>query len=513
LRAGLTAIAGHQAGRGIDMNHNPTGDKLTRRTFIDMVAGVGALAATAPASAEDNVQLAATPASPSAAASTLSGKITYRGESRYETLRQAASWNARKPNRFPNAIVLAESEADVIEAVRLATQRGWQVTARSGGHSWSASHTRDNSLQINLARMKQIEIDPQAGIARISPSIYGNTLNKLLREQHQLFTPSAHGVNVGMGGFVMCGGHGWNSRVFGLGCENLMALDLVNARGEFIHASDTENSDYYWGARGAGPGFFGIATRYYLRLHPKPQVMKSHGYTFAIDEVETLVAWVRDHIANFPPILEVVMLGKLVEGVPTVVVIGNCLGGTDKEVDAALALLETCPVMPRATSRWAKDIVVPYDVEPSTDSNPTGARFAVDNIWTNASSSQLVPFVKELFSDLPTPKSYVFLQVWGPVRKLPDMAYSVQGDIYISSNAVYYEPDDDARCEAWAVAAMRKLDSIALGAQMNDENMAHHPARYLSEAAAAKLESLRRQHDPEGRFPGFQPPQPLATQT
>ncbi len=480
---------------------------ITRRDFIDQLAGAGALAAAA------SLGAAPTAASTSLAAlpgtDPLAGRVVLRGEPRYELLRQAATWNARKPDRYPNAIVLAESEADVIAGVRLAATRGWQVSARSGGHSWAGSHTRDNSVQINLAHMKQLEIDADAMVARISPSTYGNGLNKPLREQYQLFTPSAHGVNVGMGGFVMCGGHGWNSRVFGLGCENLLALDLVNAQGELIHASENENSDYYWAARGSGPGFFGVATRYYLRLHARPQVMRSHGYQFAVDEVETVIGWVRETMASFPAILEVVMLGRQKDGVPLVTMIGNCLGNNDAEVNAALAILESCPAVPRARNKWNRDIVVPFDVEPPTDSNPTGARFAVDNIWTNARSAELTPLVRHLFTDFPTPQSYVFVQVRGPVRKLPDMAYSVQGDLYISSNAVYYDPADDARCAAWALDAMRRLDSISIGGQMNDENLAQHPARYLSAEAAKRLEALRRKYDPERRFPGFPTRAPL----
>ena len=60
------------------------------------------------------------------------GKIYYKGDSRYEIYRLNATWNARKPNRFPNAIVLAEDVNDVIAAVQLAKQRGWQVSTRSG---------------------------------------------------------------------------------------------------------------------------------------------------------------------------------------------------------------------------------------------------------------------------------------------------------------------------------------------------------------------------------------------
>jgi len=116
-----------------------------------------------------------------------------------------------------------------VAAVKLAKERGWQVSVRSGGHSFSGSHTRDNSVQINLSHMKgsgrsegRDRDDQPVGVR--------NALNKKLREEYDLFTPSAHGVNVGMGGFVMAGGHGWHSRVFGLGCANLLALDVVTAK-------------------------------------------------------------------------------------------------------------------------------------------------------------------------------------------------------------------------------------------------------------------------------------------
>jgi FAD/FMN-containing dehydrogenase len=392
----------------------------------------------------------------------------------------------------------------VVAAVKLAAERGWQVSARSGGHSWSASHTRDNSVQVNLARMKEIDVDVRAGIVKVSPSVYGNVLNKKLREEYGLFTPSAHGVNVGMGGFVMCGGHGWNSRVFGLGCANLQALDVVTADGTLIHASETENSDYLWAARGSGPGFFGVATRYYLKVHRRPPVAKSSGHIYGIGELEPLITWVRQAMASFPRNLEVVVEAQVRNGTPTILLAATCHGDSDQQVMAALGILDSCPVAGKALSRWAnKDVIVPFDVEQPTEIQPTGARFAVDNIWTNASAAQLMPFMHQLCTDFPTPQSNLFIQCWGPIQKLPDMAYSVQADLYIACNAVYYDPADDARCAAWVVDATKRLDSISVGAQMNDENTEHHMARYLSAEASRRLEAMRNKYDPQRRFPGF----------
>jgi hypothetical protein len=45
------------------------------------------------------------------------GKIVERGEDGYEEARCAAVWNARTPERYPEVIVIARSEEDVLSAV------------------------------------------------------------------------------------------------------------------------------------------------------------------------------------------------------------------------------------------------------------------------------------------------------------------------------------------------------------------------------------------------------------
>ena len=49
-----------------------------------------------------------------------------------------------------------------------------------------------------------------------------------------------------------------------------MAIDVVTADGELVRASEDENADLFWAARGAGPGFFGVVTRFHLRTLPTP---------------------------------------------------------------------------------------------------------------------------------------------------------------------------------------------------------------------------------------------------
>ena len=92
---------------------------------------------------------------------------------------------------------------------------------------------------------------------------------------------------------------------------------------------------------------------------------------------------------------------------------------------------------------------------------------------------------------------------WGPSQKLPDMAYSLQADTYLSPSIHYTDAKDDQRVADWVANAVDSFRPISIGSQMNDENMPRNKGPYLSAAASAKLETLRKKYDPENRFAGF----------
>ena len=74
------------------------------------------------------------------------GRVIWPGDDGYERARLDAVWHQRKPDRFPAVIVEAQDETDVVDAVRLARQRGLRVKARSGGHSCTASSVRNGAI-------------------------------------------------------------------------------------------------------------------------------------------------------------------------------------------------------------------------------------------------------------------------------------------------------------------------------------------------------------------------------
>ena len=440
----------------------------------------------------------------------IAGSVLWRGEEGYEQARTDAVWNARKPGRYPAVIVQAVSEDDVVAAVRLARERGLKVKARSGGHSWTASSVMDGGMLIDLSRLTDVSLDPETRTAVVSPGTRGRDLNRLLAE-HGLFFPSGHCPTVGVGGFLLQGGWGWNSRVVGPACLSVEGVDVVLAGGVRVHAAEGANRDVLWAARGAGPGFFGMVTRFHLRVHPRPASIMSSGYVYPLALVDEVLRWAMEVAPKLPPALELVILGTtprladgtVVDGDTALIVSGAALMPSDQESVEALKLLETCPVLDRAVS---SETFVPRTFDElyagAESVEPEGFRWAVDNMWTDAGPDELVPAVRELFTSVPSAASHVFWYPWHE-QPFPDAALSVQGKLYIAAFAGWTDAREDARFEGWCAGHMRRLEPLSKGIQLADENLVARPARFLSDENLARLAQLRAEHDPEGLFQGY----------
>jgi FAD/FMN-containing dehydrogenase len=119
------------------------------------------------------------------------GRALARGADGYEEARRAAVWNARTPPRYPDLIVQAEAEADLVAAVRLARAEGMKIGVRSGGHSWAGNHVRDGGMLLDVSRLDAMSVDAEAMTATVGPGCSGNEVLAALGEQ-DLFFPAGH---------------------------------------------------------------------------------------------------------------------------------------------------------------------------------------------------------------------------------------------------------------------------------------------------------------------------------
>jgi FAD binding domain len=439
----------------------------------------------------------------------LDGEIVWRGEPAYEQARLDAAWNARKPERYPDVIVRAASEADVVAAVALARERGLRVKARAGGHSWSASAVRSGML-IDLSRLTEVSFDPGTGLASVQPGVKGRDLNAVLAE-HDLFFPSGHCPTVGLGGFLLQGGWGWNSRAVGPACLSVVAIDVVTAAGELIHADAERNSEFLWAARGSGAGFFGVVTRFHLACHPRPSATYTRTDVYSLEDIDAVLEWALEFEPTLTPEFEFAILGttptlpdgRTVHDGTALMLMCQALMYDDGEARAALERLDECPVRDRALYAEPPQRVSFVDLYDGPNSiEPEGVRWAADGMWTNAGAGELLEPVKALFRDVPTPESHVFWYPWRP-QEFGDAAISVQARLYIAAFAGWHDPRLDPRLTSWPTEHMARMEALSEGIQLADENLEHRPARYLSEPNARRLEELRRRHDPDGRFHSY----------
>ncbi len=321
----------------------------------------------------------------------------------------------------------------------------------------------------------------------VGPGVRGSDLLARLHE-HELFFPVGHCQGVALGGYLLQGGFGWLSRIFGPACMSVTAIDVVTADGELLHADEQTHPELLWAARGSGPGFFGVVTRFHLRLHPWPRTAMNSVYLYPFELLEEIFEWAREIGPDVERSVEMMLFLQRPGGDQRVIgVTGPVLADTEEEARAALAILETCPVRDRAAAAnpfMAADLA--GLLATSRMLFPTGNRFAVDNMWTSAPARELLPGLHRIADTLPPEPSHAMWMNWGPSPPRPDMAYSLEDEVYIALYASWTDPGDDERYAAWPGDRMREMEHLR----------DRHPARRREPGAAPGAIPERREHAP-----------------
>ena len=146
---------------------------------------------------------------------------------------------------------------------------------RCGGHSYEG-FSQSASVVIDTRQIAAITVDTATKTASVGA---GAALGQLYQAiaPHGFAFPGGSCPTVGVSGHLLGGGYGYLARPFGLACDNVLSLDLVDPAGQQIHADAQQNADLFWACRGGGGGSFGIVTGYELRL---PQL--ANVFTFNI---------------------------------------------------------------------------------------------------------------------------------------------------------------------------------------------------------------------------------------
>jgi hypothetical protein len=440
------------------------------------------------------------------------GQFLRRGADGFDDAAVSRIFNARRPESRPAAVLRAADAADVAAGVRLARAEGLRVAVRAGGHSWASWSLRDGTLLIDLTAFTGMDYDDSAGVVTAGPAVRGGLdLDPFLAARGRFFA-GGHCPTVGIGGFLLQGGMGWNCRGWGWAAESVEAVQVVTADGDVTWCDEASNADLFWAARGSGPGFFGVVTAFRLRTRPRFRELTQTTYVYPIEATQDVLGWLHAVRHDVPASVELVAVGITPPLPPDVSREGPALVVDGVSFDggpASLAALDTCPVAGKALVRKIAEPVTIGDLRAEQlRANPEGHRYTVDNAYLAGETGSLIPAMTPAFTGLPTAKSF---SLWYdlahlPARRLPDMALSVQGDLYFATYVVAGDQAQDALCRSFTDETMARLAPFDTGCYLGDSDFTVRPDRFLSEAAWNRYRRVRADRDPGRLFAGYDVP-------
>lgn len=190
------------------------------------------------------------------------------GDAAYAILRKGFN---KRINKFPAVIALCKNINGVADAINLAAKNNMPVAVKSGGHCMEGFSCNNGGMVINLSAMKNIEWINKETI-KVGPGCtLAELYNSLLPKKKIIPGGSCSGV--GIGGLVLGGGYGLMARKFGLTCDSLQAVTMVDGGGKII--SSTNDDDLLWVSKGGNNGNFGVVTELIFKVHTAPATMQS----------------------------------------------------------------------------------------------------------------------------------------------------------------------------------------------------------------------------------------------
>ena len=434
----------------------------------------------------------------------LSG-TTSHGQPGYDTARERVIWNKRLDKaRAPDAVVSVNSAEEAAAAIRFAATHGLKVSPRGSGHHYEAAALREGGLLLDLGGLDFIEFDSEQRTARVGAGVRGGELSERLAGQGLAF-PVGHCVDVGLSGYILAGGFGWNAGEWGAACANVAAIEMVTAAGEIVLASANAHADLFWAARGGGPGFFAAVTAYHLRLHPLPPVTLAWRLALAIDRAPAIADWLTAATAAAHPAAEIgcFVLTHWDTGEPSVILrVSACAESEDEARERIGSFFSPPPAVERLGE--AKAEVLPFTGLFEMSPMPEGKRVAADHLWSDAPLGDMLMAVYELPS--PSRHSTVDLVAFGGHSRVPgcdDAALSVGGGTGAGIYALWDDPADDEANRTWVRRVDDALAPFRTGRYVGEVDLTSDPARLaecFTPEALERLRELRLQHDPDRRF-------------
>jgi FAD/FMN-containing dehydrogenase len=404
----------------------------------------------------------------------------------------------------PNSIALCASETGVQQALKKAKDQNWPVAVKSGGHSFEGCSLNDDGLVINVSPMSDLHLDAKTELLTAGAGCRLRDVNQYLLARGR-FLPAGSCATVGLAGLTLGGGYGMFARKFGLTCDHLRSLRMVDGAGTIRDSA--EDPDLLWAARGGGNGHFGVVTQLTLQTRPVPRAFSSWKFrAYHLDETGAtalLEAWF-DATAALP---NDAFSAWIMNGSQVTILLTTIGSAEDKGVAAFRKSLTA------HTSKASAAPVVPISKSVTWYYGGPGPEF-----FKNTSAGfykgmgDIRAALPGIFYEVLTKPGLVFqINTMGGAithgadspNSIPDAAYPHRGYGYLGEAQAYW--DSPFRASNLRAAIGRIRDHIAQAgvtahyANYPDLAFQDWPNAYYGPENYTRLQGLKKRWDPENR--------------
>jgi FAD binding domain/Berberine and berberine like len=398
----------------------------------------------------------------------------------------------------PKVIACCISETGVQHALERAKAENWPVAVKAGGHSFEGFCLNDDGLVVNVSLMREIQLDPKTGVLTAGAGCRLEEVNQFLLAKGR-FLPAGSCRTVGLAGLTLGGGYGMYSRKWGLTCDHLRRVKMVDSTGTIRDSN--EEPDLLWAARGGGNGHFGIVTELTFNTRPVPSQFSSWKFrTYKLDPkraTSLLQTWF-EATSDLPneAFSAWIMNGSQVTVV--VITIGS------REQKGLVAFRRRMGELSKKT----------------TSGGPTSLKKALSwyygdagpVFFKNASAGyykgidDIRPALPGVFEEVLTVPGLIFQinTLGGAISNDVDGAYPHRAYPYLGESQAYWESASHAAVLREAASRMR--DHIAQAgitrhyANYPDLAFTDWPTAYYGAENYARLQQLKQRYDPENRI-------------